>query len=98
MDKETRLAELLQDEAFGAACKNVESVEQLQALFAQNGVNLTHEEVVALCEQIGAQSDCELDADALDNVAGGVMLSRRHIHPTPDMRKLAVKLWKILFG
>ena len=40
MDKETRLAELLQDEAFGAACKNVESVEQLQALFAQNGVHL----------------------------------------------------------
>lgn len=97
MDKETRLAELLQDEAFGAACKNVESVEQLQALFAQNGVSLTHEEVVALCEQFGAQHDSELDADALDNVTGGVMLPRRPVLPTPDMRKVARKLWKILF-
>ena len=98
MDKETRLAELLQDEAFGAACKNVESVEQLQALFAQNGVSLTHEEVVALCEQIGAQSDCELDADALDNVAGGLLHHHMPIRPTHNMCKLAVKLWKILFG
>lgn len=65
---------LLNDEAFLEQTKDVASMEELQAAFKQNGVELSLAQVEGLVqaayESVPAASD-ELDAGQLDSVSGG---------------------------
>ena len=72
MDIEQKLTALFQSEQFKKAAENVQTAEELQALFAENGVELTQKEVLDLCAGIAAQmEEAELDEYELENVAGG---------------------------
>ena len=72
------LQELLNDEAFEAEIRDVHTPEELQALFASKGLEMSLEEVEALCSQAAAAvggAEGELDEQALENVAGGFFIS-----------------------
>lgn len=68
------MEELMKDEAFLDAMFSKESSEEVQKLFAENGVGLTMEEVEDLAAAIleaAPEGNGELSEDALDSVAGG---------------------------
>lgn len=69
-EKALAMEQLTENEAFLAAYQKVESKGELQQLFAQYGVELEKEEVDAFVDALKGTGD-ELDAEALDNVAGG---------------------------
>lgn len=72
MEMEQKLAVLFQSPQFKEAVENIETAEELQDLFAKNGVALTQKEVYDLCSAIAAQrEEAELGEDELENVAGG---------------------------
>lgn len=75
MDKFEKLAKLVEDEAFIEELGNQEDINTVQSMLAAKGVELTIEEIEAWGEQIRkANAEGELDADALDNVAGGTVV------------------------
>ena len=71
-----KLCELFQNEEFKAECENIQSVEELQKLFAAHGVDMTIEQVTELCVAVGRrvaqEENGELDEEALDEVTGGI--------------------------
>lgn len=71
-----KMSALIKDEEFVKKLMECEEPEAAQALFAQNGVELSLEEIKTIGKGIDmALSDSEeLDEDALDAVAGGVSL------------------------
>ena len=72
MEMEQKLAELFQSVQFKEAVENIQTAEELQELFAANGVELTQEEVYDLCVGIAAQKEeAELGEGDLENVTGG---------------------------
>ncbi len=89
---------LLQDEAFLDKMQDATSIEDLVKLFAENGVEITAEEVRDLAVQARsyAHGADELDADALDSVAGGFSLRIPNIGKIFD--KLGKKLGSGLFN
>ena len=74
---EEKIKEIMAKEGFADKLLACEEPEQVQELFAAEGIELTLEEV----KQIGAGLNAslaegdELDEDALDGVAGGVAVS-----------------------
>lgn len=72
-EKQAKLEELMKNEAFADALFSKKSSEEIQKLFAENGLELTAEELAAVTATIlqGASGNEELSEDALDSVAGG---------------------------
>ena len=71
-----KVEEVMKDKAFAEQLFTAETAEAAQELFASRGIEFTLEEV----KQIGAGLKTklggdELDADALDAVAGGIALT-----------------------
>ncbi len=63
---------LMENEQFVKEMLSAENSEQVQKLYADNGVELTMEEVQEIGKILNTlDSDGELDADSLDNVSGG---------------------------
>ena len=72
MDKNQKLIEIFQNEQFKAECQNLNTAEDLKELFAKYDLDLSMDEVYALCAQIASSSQSgELDENDLDAVAGG---------------------------
>ena len=75
-DFDQQLFTLFQNPDFQERANNIQSVEELQRLFANYGVDMTFEQVNELCLAIGKraaqEADGELTEDALDDVAGGI--------------------------
>ncbi len=74
---EEKIKALMAEEAFAEKLMACEEPEQVQALFAEKGVELSLDEVVAIGKGVSAalgEGD-ELDEDALDSVAGGSVAS-----------------------
>ena len=69
---EEKLEKLLEDPSFQEAFSKTASAEEASALFAQHGIQITPEELTAAL----AQLDGELNEDALNEVAGGVLFFR----------------------
>ncbi len=75
MTNDAFLEELFANEAFVEKLNQVEGKNQLQALFAENGVDLSRDEVdqlVAEVQNYDADQD-ELDDTQLENVSGGAI-------------------------
>lgn len=70
---EEKMKNLVQDHEFMNKMLSCEEPEQVQKLFADNGVEITLEEVKTLGKVLAgmAQSDGELSEDDLEGVAGG---------------------------
>lgn len=70
-----KMNELLQDEAFLEKLLNLESDTEVQALLAENGVELTLAEITSVKTAIESRlagDNAELSEDELESVAGGV--------------------------
>lgn len=75
MTNSAKFQELINDEAFVKKAFCVDTVEEVQAAFAEQGVEITPEEIYAIGDAVSAATagDGELYEDALDAVAGGVI-------------------------
>ena len=72
MDRNEKLQELFSSEEFKQEAANISTAEELQALFAKHGLELSIDEVISLCGQIAAQmGEVELSENELEDVAGG---------------------------
>lgn len=74
MDKNMRVNELLMDKTFQEKSLAVTNEEEVQELFAEFGLELTHEEVESILVQLGSmlsETSEELDEEDLENVSGG---------------------------
>ena len=67
------LKPILENKDLNDAFKKAETVEDVQNIFAQNGVEISKEEVESLLEEIAGHSG-ELSEENLDSVAGGGIL------------------------
>ena len=75
-NKFEKVNELLLKEDFCKELKKAESNVDVQALFASNGVELSENDVENMVnESVAINGDVELDENALDNVAGGIVLT-----------------------
>lgn len=70
---EEKIKKLVEDQAFVQKMLSCQEPEQVQALFADNGVEIPLEDVKALGKALAgmAESDGELSEDDLEGVAGG---------------------------
>lgn len=70
---EEKIKELVEDQEFVKKLLSCEEPEQVQKLFADNGVEISLEDVKALGKALAAmaESDGELSEDDLEAVAGG---------------------------
>ena len=78
LDEQSRkIIELESDETFTKELMNCGSAEKVQALFKENGVNLSMEQVNDLLKSVGElilkldQNDGELTDDELEQISGG---------------------------
>ena len=75
MDNAAKIQALEQSGTFEQELAKVNTPEEMQALFASYGIEMTLEEVramVAEAVKMNEAQDGELSEEALDNVAGGV--------------------------
>ena len=73
-EKTEVFAKLSEDEAFLSALKNAESKDELKAIFEENGLPLSKEEVDTFVElAMRTINDDELTDDEMENVAGGAI-------------------------
>ena len=74
-----KLEALLQNEKVQEELSALTTVEEIQAVFAKHGVEMTRQEVEDLCVQVALSkdgaADGELSEDALENVSGGFVIS-----------------------
>jgi len=94
MKKIEMIENLLNSETFMEAASGIQTLEQLQKLFAQNGVELTMEELKALTASAGAEANGELSDEELDNVAGGGFISWLFDKLKKKNTRDLEKLWK----
>lgn len=74
MDKYEKLEQLMADEAFVKELLELDTPENVQAFLMGKGIELSIEEIREWGKAIRtALSDDELDADALDNISGGIV-------------------------
>lgn len=66
-----KIEELAKNEAFLTAVAACENNEEIQKVFAAEGVELTAEEVASFVKSVESNITGELDADDLDAVSGG---------------------------
>lgn len=78
MNNEEKMIALFQNEEFKKNANNCKTAEELQSLFAQNGVEMTVEEVIELCGKIATHmknGDDELLEENLEVVTGGFAIT-----------------------
>lgn len=63
------------DPTFGEELKNCEKLEDFQAAFQRNGVEMTLQETDSVLLQVAAANGEELSAEQLEQVAGGSILA-----------------------
>lgn len=68
--KKEEIKKLFQNEKFLAALNKVDSMETLQQLLADNGVNMS---ITQMENAIKKSADTELTEDELGNISGGVV-------------------------
>lgn len=74
-----KLEALFANEAFKEKMKNVKSIEEMQKLFDDHGVNFSIEELTQYlesCEELVSQANGELDDEQMGNVVGGIYLRK----------------------
>lgn len=70
-----KASELLLEKTFLEKLKKAENHADVQKLYAENGVELSEEDIELMVQESGdlhAETDEELNADQLENVAGGI--------------------------
>ncbi|MBR3841851.1 MAG: hypothetical protein IKM38_01090 [Christensenellaceae bacterium] len=77
-----KLSSILADEVFNKRVKKLETAEELQAAFAERGLDLSIEEVHEICSQIAGGEESEMDDDALEAVNGGGILTTIAVYGT----------------
>lgn len=70
-----KIRELLADPTFGEELKNCEKLEDFQAAFQRNDVEMTLQETDSVLLQVAAANGEELSAEQLEQVAGGILTS-----------------------
>lgn len=79
-EKAMKLEAILKDSEFSAKAAELTTMEELQALIASYGLDLSIEEVAYFCELVAKEKERvenggeELSAEDLDDVAGGGVL------------------------
>lgn len=76
---EEKLNELMEDPSFQEAFSKTASAEEASALFAQHGIQITPEELIAAL----TPPEGELNESELDGVAGGRLM---HLSDTTPLR------------
>lgn len=69
---------LMEDKVFVEKMLSLETPEDVQHLFCENGVDFTLEEIMAIGAELDRQfhkQNGELDENALDDVSGGVIIT-----------------------
>ena len=66
-----KIRELLADPAFAEEIKNCEKIEDFQAAFQRNGVEMTLQETDSVLLQVATANGEELSDEQLEQVAGG---------------------------
>lgn len=69
-----KIEALSKNEAFAAKVKACETAEAICTLYAEEGIEITPEELDAAIEAMNV-NDKEFSAEDLDNVAGGIFIS-----------------------
>lgn len=87
------MTNLINNETFMNAIANATSIEQMQEIFAQQGVDVTEEELKSAVAMVAAKGD-ELDEACLENVSGGIALTTCYMVLNCAMVMMAGKpLW-----
>lgn len=76
---EEKLSELVNNESFIEAVKQVETPEDMQSIFRQYNVEMSVEEIIQMIDIMEdlkeKRNEGELSEDILDDVSGGVVVS-----------------------
>lgn len=72
-ETQNKLSAIFDDEAIMQKISMSESLSDMQAVFAENGVDLSIEEVKTFIDFMNAHMDGSLSDDELDEVAGGAV-------------------------
>jgi predicted ribosomally synthesized peptide with nif11-like leader len=72
---ELKLEQLNNNPEFKEKLEACETAEEMAALFCEEGIEVTAEQLTQAVSMVTAQnSDGELDEDALENVSGGILM------------------------
>ena len=71
-----QLEALLSDDSVFDEIQKVSSIEEFTSLLAQKGITLSDDDLQELLTQAQGSEEGELSEDALEDVAGGSLLSR----------------------
>ena len=72
---EKKFEEAFADQAFAEKVFAMTEPEDVQKAFAEKGIELSIDDVKAIGEKLSENANGELKEDALDNVAGGVVIT-----------------------
>lgn len=71
-----KLTAVLENKEFVTSLQDLQTPEEIQQAFATQGMEFTVEDIKELGEAMAAQSETgELEEDALDQVAGGIVIT-----------------------
>lgn len=80
MDKNEKLVEIFENEQFKAAAEEITTAGELQALFAEYGLELTLDEINELCAVAALRMNSgELNETELEDVSGGASSALRAV-------------------
>jgi len=87
---------LTQDKTFMNAISNAASLEELQSIFSDYGIEVSIEELKATIRQIAAEQGEDLNEDALEAVSGGIAVTTCYMILNGCMIAMAGKpLWQL---
>lgn len=72
-EKSQKLIDILNDEAIMTKIANANTKEDMQAMFANNGLDMTIAEVDAFIQLMNSNTEAEVFESDLDSVSGGVV-------------------------
>ena len=81
-----KMNEIFSDQAFVKSLLEMETAAQVQVELKKKGLDVTEQDVLKLRDDIEKQikngkNQGEMSLEALDDVAGGVDLMKRHVSP-----------------
>lgn len=80
MSRLDKIRELMDNEAFVEKLSEVSTVEEMQSIFADNGVEMTLDEINEMCMASVQMTDSdELSDTDLDNVSGGAVSIKKAV-------------------